>query len=112
VSSAKWVPTLQREIIVSSWTLNLGGLGTVTNSVVVFWQVRHEAQSSQPVATRYGLEGLEIEFRRGCDFSYTSRPVQCPTHSPVMEVPGVLPRGKADWPWRGFGHSPQIGSRG
>jgi hypothetical protein len=49
--------------------------------------------SSVNITTGYGLEGPEIEFRWGGDFSHLSRPALGPTHLPIQWVPG-LSRGK------------------
>jgi len=40
------------------------------------------------IATRYGLDGPEIESRWGRDFPHPSRPAVGPTQPPVQLVPG------------------------
>jgi hypothetical protein len=45
--------------------------------------------SSVGIATDYGLDGTGIEFRRGREFSHTSRPALGPTQAPVQWVPGL-----------------------
>ena len=59
--------------------------------------------SSVGTATRYGLDGQEIEFRWGRDFPHLSRPALEPTQPHVQWVPGILPGIK--WPGRGVSHS-------
>jgi hypothetical protein len=57
--------------------------------------------SSVGIATRYGLDGPEIESRWGRDFQYTSRPALGPTQSPIQwSFPGVKR------PGRGVDHPP------
>ena len=51
--------------------------------------------SAVGTANRYGLDGPEIEFRRGKDFSHPSRPVLGLNQPPVQWIPGLFPRGKA-----------------
>ena len=48
--------------------------------------------SSVGIATRYGLDGPGIEFRRRRDFPHPSRPALVPNQPPIQWVPG-LPRG-------------------
>ena len=48
--------------------------------------------SSVGIATRYGLDGPEIEFRWGRDFPHTSRPALGPIQPPILWVPGLSPR--------------------
>ena len=40
--------------------------------------------SSDGIATRYGLDGPGIEFLRGRDFPHTSRPALGPTQPPCI----------------------------
>ena len=56
--------------------------------------------SSVGIATRYGLDGPEIESRWRWDFPYFSRPVPGPTQPPTQWVLG-LSRGEAagEWHW-------------
>jgi hypothetical protein len=55
--------------------------------------------SSVGIATRYGLNGPEIESRWGRDFSQPSIPALGPTQPPIQWVPGVFPGGKAAGVW-------------
>ena len=45
--------------------------------------------SSVGIATRYGLDGPQIESRWGRDFPYPSRSALAPTRHPVQRVPGL-----------------------
>ena len=45
--------------------------------------------SSVGIATGYGLDGLEIESRRGRDFPHLFRPVLGPTQPPLQWVLGL-----------------------
>jgi hypothetical protein len=45
--------------------------------------------SSVGIATRYGMDGLEIESRWGRDFSHLSRPAVGANQPPVQWVPGL-----------------------
>jgi hypothetical protein len=56
------------------------------------------------IATRYGLDGPEIESRWGRDFPHTSLTVLGPTQPPIQCVPGVFPGLKR--PGRGVNHPP------
>jgi hypothetical protein len=55
--------------------------------------------SSVGIATRYGLDGPEIESRWGRDFQHPSRPALGPTQPPIQWVPGLFPGGKAAGAW-------------
>ena len=48
-----------------------------------------DRDSSVGRATRYGLDGLEIESRWGRDFPHLSRPALGPTQPPIKSVPGL-----------------------
>jgi hypothetical protein len=50
--------------------------------------------------TRYGIDGLGIEFRWGRNFQHLSRPALGPTQPPVQWVPGPSPEGKVAGAWR------------
>ena len=56
--------------------------------------------SAVGIATRYGLEGLQMELRWGANFSATAQNGPVPTHSPLQWVPGLFPGGKATGEWR------------
>jgi hypothetical protein len=60
--------------------------------------------SSVDIATRYGLEGSEIESRWERDFLHPSRPVLGLTQPPVEWVPGLFPGLK--FSGRGVDHPP------
>ena len=51
--------------------------------------------SSVGIATDYGLDGPEIEFQCGRDFSHLSRPSLGSTQPPVLWSPGHFPGSKA-----------------
>jgi hypothetical protein len=51
-------------------------------------------------ATRYGLDGLEIESRWRRDFSHPSRPALVPTKPLIQWVPGIFTGGRAAGAWR------------
>ena len=53
-----------------------------------YWQ-RGGRNSSDGIATRYGLGGPGIESRWGRDFPHPSRPALWPTKPPVQWVPGL-----------------------
>jgi hypothetical protein len=50
--------------------------------------------SSVGITTRYVLDGLGIEFRRGRDFLHTSRPTLGTTQPATQWVPSLFPGGK------------------
>jgi len=52
------------------------------------------------IATRYGLDGREIETRWGRNFLQISIRELVPTRSPVQWVPGLFFGGKAAEAWR------------
>ena len=52
------------------------------------------------IATRYGLDGQEIECRWGRDFPHLSTPALGPTQPLIQWVPGVFTGGKAAGAWR------------
>ena len=58
--------------------------------------------SSVGIATRYGLDDLEIEPRWGQDFSDPSSPALRLTQPPVKWIPALFPEGKR--PGRGADH--------
>ena len=55
--------------------------------------------SSVGIATRYGLDGPEIESGLGRDFPHPSRPALGPTQPPIQRVP-CPSRGKSAGAWR------------
>ena len=54
----------------------------------MFYQVELGRDCAVPIATRYGLDGPEIECRWGQDFPQSSRPTQGPTQRSVQWVTG------------------------
>ena len=56
--------------------------------------------SSVCIATRYGMEGREIESRRRQDFPHPSRPTLETTQPPIQRILGLFPGGKAAGAWR------------
>jgi hypothetical protein len=54
--------------------------------------------SSVGIATRYGLDGPEIQSRWGRNFSQPSIPALGPTQPPIKWVLGLFPGGKAAGP--------------
>jgi len=52
------------------------------------------------IATRYGLDGPEIESRWRHDFPCPTRPALGPTQPPIQRVPGLSGGGKAAGAWR------------
>jgi len=65
--------------------------------------------SSVGIATRYGLDGPEIESRWGRDFPQPSTPTLGPTQPPVQWVPGLY-RGLKR-PGRGVDQQPHLAPR-
>ena len=55
--------------------------------------------SSVGIATRYELDGPEIESRWGRDFQHPSRPALGTTQPPIQWVPGIFPGGNASGAW-------------
>ena len=56
--------------------------------------------TSVGIATRYGLNGSEVEIRWRRGFPHPSRLALGPHQSPIQWVPGLLPGGKAAGAWR------------
>jgi hypothetical protein len=56
--------------------------------------------SSDCTGTRYGLDGPEIEFRWGQNFSHVCRRALWTTQPPTQWVPGIFVGGKAAGAWR------------
>ena len=56
--------------------------------------------SAVGIATRYGLDGPEIESRWGRNFPHLFRLALGPNQHPIQWVPGLFPGGKAvgEWP--------------
>ena len=52
------------------------------------------------IATRYGMDGPQIESQCGIDFPYLSIPTLGLTQSPVQLVTGLFAGGKAVGAWR------------
>ena len=52
------------------------------------------------MATRYGLDGPEIQFRWGRDFPHLSGPALRPNQPPTQWVPRFLSGAKAAGAWR------------
>jgi hypothetical protein len=70
--------------------------------VILLSPIRNSGpDSSVGIATRYGLNGLEIESRWRRDFPQPSRSAVGPTEPPVQWVAGLLPEDKAAGGWRG-----------
>ena len=60
----------------------------------MYWLCIEGRDSAVGIATRYDLDGPEIESRWGRDFPHLSIPALGPTHPPIQWLPG-LSRGKA-----------------
>jgi len=56
--------------------------------------------NKEGIATRYGLEGPEIESRWGRDFPHPSRLALGPTQPPTKCVPGLYSGGQTAGEWR------------
>jgi hypothetical protein len=69
-----------------NWTLCFNSISFVFCYIRI-WSVGQD--SSDGIATCYGLDGPGIKSRWGWDFSHTSRPAPGPTQSPVHWVPGL-----------------------
>jgi hypothetical protein len=67
--------------------------------------------SSIGIATRYGLDGPEIESRCERDFPHLSKPALGPSQHPKQWVPGLFPGNKAAGAWRGVDHPPHLAPR-
>ena len=52
------------------------------------------------IAMRYGLDGVEVEFRWLQCFPHPSIPDLVPTQPSTQWVPGLIPDGKAAGAWR------------
>ena len=72
---------------------------TLTHSSPLYYKAVGR-DSSVGIATRYGLDGPGIEYRRGREFPHLSRPALGPTQPPMQWVPGPFPRSKAAGAWR------------
>jgi hypothetical protein len=71
----------------------------MNNNLEIFSILSLGRDSSVGAATRYGLDGLRIEFWWGRVFSYMSRTTVGPTQPPVKWVPGLFPGAKATGAW-------------
>jgi hypothetical protein len=65
--------------------------------LVFFFSVGRDSVAG--IATRYGLDGPEMESRRGRDFPHPSRLALGPTQHPIQLLPGLFPGGKAAGAW-------------
>jgi len=74
------------------WTVSLKYI--LILSPTYAWVVGRD--SSVGIATRYGLDGSEIESRWRWDFPHPSRPALRPTQPPIQWVPGPS-RGYSGW---------------
>ena len=75
------------------WTKGMKRFHNYLNSVrqnIRFTTSLHRGRdSSVGTATRYGMEGPEMESRRGQDFLHPYRPVLGATQSPIQRVPDL-----------------------
>jgi hypothetical protein len=67
---------------------------------VVGVSIRCDKLKLAGIATRYGLDGPEIESLLGRDFPHPSRPTLGSVQVSVPCVPDLFPWGKAVWAWR------------
>ena len=60
--------------------------------ILIFWTYYREnvgRDNAVGIATRYGLDGPWIHFRRGRDFPHPSRPALALNQPPTQLVPGL-----------------------
>ena len=58
-------------------------------TMISYYTLTYGRDSSVGIATRFGLDGLGIEFRWGRAFPHPSRPALGPTQPPIKWVPGL-----------------------
>jgi len=90
---AEFLPYFLTERVSGMWKRR-----TVNDRIYIYLLVGRD--SSVGIATRYWLDGLGIEFRRGRDFPRPSRPVLGLTQPPIQWVPGLFSGGTAAGAWR------------